>query len=297
MRATLRPAAALSMDAEVADLLRAGAVLGEVHSVFRRVLNVVTARDRLITFAAAAMDDAPWTIRVAAPGWPADQLAAGMPAVLTVHGATAGAISVTFDTVTKWYAKSIQLPLDRPILAARARLLDDLLARCGVPGGMLEGAATPFEAAVGIRLRQGRTALTQALRRDDAEAVRRAIEGLVGLGPGLTPAGDDFLAGLALVAAQPGSRNARFPGLAAEVLDRRPSATTLLSATTLREALRGRARESLLDLLHQLVHGDGGADLADAVARVAAIGHTSGTDLLSGVATGLHLESEMRGSV
>ncbi|MER6878212.1 DUF2877 domain-containing protein [Amycolatopsis sp. NPDC000673] len=49
--------------------------------------------------------------------------------------------------------------------------------------------------------------------------------------------------------------------------------------------------------MRRLLEPGGGTGLADAVARVAAIGHTSGTDLLSGVAAGLHLESEMRGSV
>ncbi|MET9266401.1 DUF2877 domain-containing protein [Amycolatopsis sp. NPDC004079] len=287
-------AVALSMDAVVAERVREGALLGEVHSVFRRVLNVVTQQDQLVAFGASTVDDAPWTIRVDVDGWCRHPVQAGAPAVVTAQGATFGATSVKFRNPSIWYAKEIPLTLDRAELAARARLLDALLTEHGVPGGMLEGGKPdPFRAAVGIRLRQGQTALTQALRRNDAEAARKAAEGLVGLGPGLTPAGDDFLSGLALVAAQPGSRTTGFPRLSEKVLAR----TTLLSATTLREARTGRARESLLDLLRRLLEPGSGTGLAGAVARVAAIGHTSGTDLLSGVAAGLHLESEMRGSV
>ncbi|GAA1024695.1 MULTISPECIES: DUF2877 domain-containing protein [Amycolatopsis] len=286
-------AVALSMDAVVAGKARERVLLGEVHSVFRRVLNVVTQQDQLVAFAAATVDDAPWTIRVDVDGWCRHQVEAGTPAVVTAQGATFGATSVKFAKPRLWYAKDVPLILDRTELAARARLLDDLLAAHGVPGGMQGNTSDPFQAAVSIRLRQGQTALTQALRRNDAEAARKAAEGLVGLGPGLTPAGDDFLTGLALVAAQPGSRATSFPRLTGKILAR----TTLLSAVTLCEAANGRARESLLDLLRRLLEPGGGTGLADAVARVAAIGHTSGTDLLSGVAAGLHLESEMRGSV
>ena len=47
-------------------------------------------------------------------------------------------------------------------------------------------------------LHERASALDEALRLQDAAAIRRAAAGLAGLGPGLTPSGDDYLAGVML---------------------------------------------------------------------------------------------------
>ncbi|WP_327087913.1 DUF2877 domain-containing protein [Nonomuraea sp. NBC_01738] len=149
-----------------------------------------------------------------------------------------------------------------------------------------------MDAALGRALREGRERLEAAILAADQAAVRQGILALLGLGPGLTPAGDDFLTGLALVSALSGSRLGPFAGALREVLAVHQKRTTPLSATTIAEALDGRARASLHTLLDTLPHHD----LAPA-RRVLAIGHTSGTDILSGLAAGLHLERELRGSL
>ncbi|NUR86113.1 MAG: DUF2877 domain-containing protein, partial [Nonomuraea sp.] len=94
-------------------------------------------------------------------------------------------------------------------------------------------------------------------------------------------------------AALPGSLLRPFTTALRQELADHPGRTTLLSATTLTHASDGRVRASILDVLHQL---PGGA-IDAAAARVLAIGHTSGTDLLSGLVTALHLEQQLRGSL
>lgn len=88
-----------------------------------------------------------------------------------------------------------------------------------------------------------------------------------------------------------------------DVLLEHPDRTTRLSVTTLDEALAGRARASLLDVLHALARPDRWGEvhvtqsIHTPVRHVLAIGHTSGTDILSGLVTGLRLEKELRGSL
>nr|WP_240929405.1 DUF2877 domain-containing protein [Streptomyces coryli] len=158
-----------------------------------------------------------------------------------------------------------------------------------------------MESVVCAALDEGRAALTRAVLARDPAGIRDGVLALLGLGPGLTPAGDDFLTGIAVLSALDGTRLGPFATVLGDVLDERSGRTTLLSATTLREALAGRVRASLADVLCAIpaTRRQDTAQAADAlknpVRRALAHGHTSGTDTLSGLVTGLHLEKELRG--
>lgn len=99
-----------------------------------------------------------------------------------------------------------------------------------------------------------------------------AVAALLGRGPGLTPLGDDVLAGalVALVAAA----SPAAPRLAAETLRQAPHRTTFVSAALLRHAARGECVPELA----AFVAGRPGA--TEALLRV---GHTSGAGLAHGV--------------
>jgi hypothetical protein len=129
-----------------------------------------------------------------------------------------------------------------------------------------------------------RTAGTRAAAAVAHGDLRAAAEELGGLGPGLTPAGDDVLAGLFLAA------RARFgpgaePGLLAVAAS---VVTTDLSGAFLRWAARGQHVGPAHDLLTAAARGDGGG-AALAVARLDRFGSSSGADLAYGLGLGLGL--------
>jgi hypothetical protein len=102
---------------------------------------------------------------------------------------------------------------------------------------------------------------------------------LVGLGHGLTPAGDDVLAAMLLtLSAVPGSA-AAVAGVVAETAPLL-ARTTALSATLLRHAAAGRGIPEVTGLVNALA---GSGDLAAATARLVAVGHSSGSALAHGV--------------
>ncbi len=105
---------------------------------------------------------------------------------------------------------------------------------------------------------------------------------LGGLGPGLTPAGDDALAGILL--ARRGLAGASTEEDLMAVA--RAARTTDLSAALLSWAARGQAVEPVHDLLSAVAAGDR-PTAAAATARVAALGASSGADLLLGLRLGL----------
>ena len=112
------------------------------------------------------------------------------------------------------------------------------------------------------------------------------VEALLGRGPGLTPAGDDALAGILLVAHAHG-----VAGPVAAAVRERLGSTTAVSAALLDAAADGYAAAEVVALVDAAVAGDPAA-VARALPAVLAIGHTSGADLVIGVAAALrHLTS------
>jgi hypothetical protein len=110
-----------------------------------------------------------------------------------------------------------------------------------------------------------------------------AVGALVGRGRGLTPSGDDALAGALLAARAVGSDHA--PVLADEVR-RRLGTTTAVSAALLDAAADGWAAPEAVALVDAAAGGHARATAA-LLPPVLAIGHDSGRDLVAGVAAAL----------
>jgi hypothetical protein len=132
-------------------------------------------------------------------------------------------------------------------------------------------------------------ALARACARNDAPAAAQAAVSLLGLGPGLTPSGDDFVGGafFARVAlAQLGAVDASaWSRAAATVRAAAREATTPISATLLGDLLDGAGWSTLHELVCALVVNDT-ARAFSAAARLTRLGHSSGWDLLAGFIAG-----------
>ena len=112
-----------------------------------------------------------------------------------------------------------------------------------------------------------------------------APEHLVGLGPGLTPAGDDFLAAVLLtLTAAPGA--ARDLGRINSAVEALLPSTTSLSATLLRHAAAGRGIPQVIDVVDAVA---GSGELEPAALRLLGVGHSSGPALAHGVMEAIHL--------
>lgn len=107
-----------------------------------------------------------------------------------------------------------------------------------------------------------------------------AVPALVGRGDGLTPVGDDVLAGW-LVAGRAAGREVAPVAAAVATATHR---TTDLSATLLAHAAGGAAIPQFRALLLALAAGTG---VAEAAATLVAVGHTSGAGMLLGASLAL----------
>ncbi len=136
-------------------------------------------------------------------------------------------------------------------------------------------------------------------------SVATHLRGLIGAGRGLTPSGDDAVSGVLLALRSVGQLEA-VDRLASELLPLLPT-TTSISAALLRAAAEGYAVPEVVALVDLLAQGPEPTDyhelcttlvvsttastdpvwlqsVGSALARVHAIGHSSGRDLVSGVA-------------
>lgn len=103
---------------------------------------------------------------------------------------------------------------------------------------------------------------------------------LIGLGPGLTPSGDDYLGGL-LIALHALDRRPQAQGLW-RWLEPRLARTSAISAAHLAAAAAGEGHEALHGCLEALASRS--ADWTRTLDAVASVGHVSGWDALAGIA-------------
>jgi len=130
--------------------------------------------------------------------------------------------------------------------------------------------------------------LIESLARRSRRSLKVVTSSLAGLGPGLTPAGDDFLAGLllALAMVQEHREDADLAEIARLVLDTAAPRTHEISAAYLKAAHAGEASEAWHALFATAAAGDG-PRIARAAVKIMAAGETSGADMFAGFLGGM----------
>jgi len=224
---------------------------GEVCAVFRRSFYVRCAGERYACIGETAIGNGPLNALI-------PDLALVPDLVLPRLGER---VSVSLSAATAWQppAPSAAQPDLRKLSGlARPRIPAEGLG-CLIIGkhNALSGHAQP-----------GLDALEHWLV---GNAISNEAEQLIGLGPGLTPSGDDYLGGM-LVALRLAGRSMQAEGLWRWLQPRLKERTSAISAAHLAAAAAGEGHEAL----HEVLNGGLDLDALDA------IGHTSGWDALAG---------------
>ena len=170
----------------------------------------------------------------------------------------------------------------------------------GVPVQHVAGLESALHSALESAVEPAaRSALEPAARSAGvADPLPAAVRRLVGRGLGLTPGGDDVIAGALLglhaTGATAGARLLAAAALENVALEKVTERTALLSADLLRLAAQGDACLEVLGVL-RAAHGSRDVLLPNtfvlsvAIDRLLRVGHTSGADLATGLAIGLRV--------
>jgi hypothetical protein len=274
------------------DICRRGE-WGEIAAVFARSF-YVRCGENFLCVGEPAIGNGPLTLtadfKIPTLGLRAGQLVS----LSRQHIAISAAAHFVLDGCKPWR------PPDWPEPAAPGCLIDACAAISGrgaveAPPEALAAVVfgTPGASPALLRLAAPRIArfrswLAQAFDRGPTNGA--PIDGVIGLGPGLTPSGDDFLAGaLAILDALTEHRVHAALGRA---IGRAPSdVTSPLSWCLLKAAAKGHIGERLWDAVAALVSGDA----SGAIAFIQTIGHSSGWDTLAGMTTTLREVAASRG--
>jgi hypothetical protein len=143
--------------------------------------------------------------------------------------------------------------------------------------------------------------LAKGVVHGNVDAMDQAVRGLIGLGPGLTPSGDDMLGGLMVAlrtALGPVSRNegplpgfsqsSRVPivGELSQSIIRHTTRTNRISAALLEQAALGVGSAAQHQVVRCLLEFMPATGLETAVAKLVRWGHTSGWDSFTGILFG-----------
>jgi hypothetical protein len=188
------------------------------------------------------------------------------------------AVPHAFGLIAVLGRDAVRLPCGLAVAAANLHLPGDVIVGGGAlrfgpvtirPGRVVSTSVGRRRAPLQTRVRAAQAAVDPV----DLTSPRR----LLGSGPGLTPEGDDVLAGYLAGAAAYG---VPADDVRALVHTEAASRTTTLSAALLRHAAVGEAIPQVGGLLDALA---GRRPLDPALAELFAVGHTSGAALASGV--------------
>jgi len=267
-----------------------GPFRGRVQAAFARAVHV-RAGDEVITLGDLGVPPHPYTI-----AWPRFGEVAAVPGdavELSGEALTVGGVRALLGPMRTYAPRQVAprwagpAALARAVAQARATAAG-LRWRGGLHAWLSpDGAADGWSRALLEGARPGIAAATDATRARSWTKLAEAATQLAGLGPGLTPSGDDFLAGL-LAAIRYHGTTAGYPVPQAaldEVAARASAGTTTYSGFLIRCAARGLVSEPVERWLTAM-HAGSRANVAP-TAAVAAIGHCSGVDLLAGLVCGL----------
>jgi Protein of unknown function (DUF2877) len=286
----------LDVAADVLSVVRAGVLArefcrqstrAEVAAVFERSL-YLRAEDMFICLGEPSIGNGPLTLIA---DFSSSRLQRRQPASISEQGIAIGDTArFSFDRCEPWQ------PPRWPHSLSPLQLIDVGQAIAGrmaaeAPveglGGLYCGSETSLTRIARPRITRFEAWLCNAFETDRVSS--GAVHNLIGLGPGLTPSGDDFLAGaLALVDAL--AETKAHAALARAINASPHGLTSPLSGCLLRVAAAGHVGENLHRAIAALISGDVDA----AIASIRNIGHSSGWDMLAGATTALQVVATVR---
>jgi hypothetical protein len=281
-----------------AEFCRQVGRVGAVAAVFERSFYLRSA-DAFLCVGEPSIGDGPLTLvaNFADGGLAALDVRPGKRAALSAGAITIGdTVRLDLTDCETWQ------PPDWPAAAPSVETAKALATRAAAEAPaegfarVVFGAHEPLHDPPFARIARQRIAhfaswVSDSLEADGAPAGDGAegIGGLVGLGPGLTPSGDDFLCGaFALLDAL--GETAIHGALGRAIAALAPERTAPLSACFLRAAAERHIGSQLHRATASLVSGD----IDASIAAIRDVGHSSGWDMLTGIAVTLDAVASWR---
>lgn len=289
---------AKSGDAEFIQRIEQSSFNGIVHSIFNKTINLKCLNDgELYTIASTKIDNGPNTLLIDINSFSEVELALNdkVNAANKVLSIT-DQLAITVERAEKWESNLPDYPDCIGKLIANLVKMKQYIHSQGKTGGMKSETASKniFEKEMSRLLNERSRALVHELSNNRVSNALQSAAGLIGLGPGLTPSGDDFLVGFISTLHLPNCPCHVFKELGEQIVNLAMPLTNEISYIALKKASIGRVRESLIHLLDSLVNGTEN-ELLQSLKNVLEIGSSSGTDIAFGIVSGIETNLKFGG--
>lgn len=281
-------------------------VIGKVHSVFRRVVNFQDNNKQMYSILQRDLDNGPYSIRVDKEGVDKEgfdnflelNINIGESVIIRNGCLEIGDVfTLKFDNRQLWDPEKLKIYPNEDIVSIFKKNIEvysKTLFLNGVNGG---GKYYYIKNHSNLNESYKPSHIEKELDKricnflfninNDCKNLEQSILSIVGFGNGLTPSGDDFLAGFITALNAIHDTKARITlNKIKNTLKNNSLSTTDISITMIKASLEGRTRENLIDFICALFSNDN-SRLVHNIDKVFSIGSSSGTDLSVGIVIGL----------
>jgi hypothetical protein len=291
---------AISGDGEFISGINNSLFTGFVHSAFNRTFNIKCLENGdLYTIACRKLDNGPNTLIIDVNNMKLLEIEVNdWVRIENNHLNIGDKLIVSIDKAYTWESVLPIFPSNVEILKRNVKKMKEFINIHGVGGGIKKNfkPQNPFEAEVSNMLEKRTLLLLNELLNDQISYALPHAVSLIGLGPGLTPSGDDFLTGLFTTFNIKNSPFYPYRSFCEDVLKRARTLTNDISYMTLKKAANGKVRESIISLLNAILVEDD-QDLILSLNKLLNIGSSSGTDIAYGIVFGMEAAIRAGGKV
>ena len=286
---------AKSIASDLIDTLTSKTVDGIVHSVFDHACNIQLDKNRLVTLISPKLLNYPSSIKldiaenrmIRSIGFKTGMKAAVNKDEIKIPDIN---ITILLTDVKVWDSSPLFLRsnISEEMLNENIEKIRDLTLKCGeiegvasiLDGNTIDNNYKNFVINSVKRLAKG-------ISDFDCKEITEASKRLIGLGPGLTPAADDFLLGilasLYYMGYYFGNHLENLKKIAGFIIYDLPGRTTFISEIMLRNGMKARFSEPIRDLMLAVIHN---TSVQDKCINLLNIGGTSGSDCAAGIVFG-----------
>jgi len=255
------------------ERLKKGGFSGRVHSVFQKAVNIMDEEEVLYTLLSTEMDEGPMALQVNAANLSALMIRPGDPVNGDADRLTLGPVRFTLRDVPVYELLQEEY-VPSPFLS------ENLTRARAVLETRKEKEQSAYEVEMNRVLKERVSSLKQAFLEENTDGILSASYSLVGLGPGLTPSGDDVLLGILTILNRKNHPYEQFRPLFEEIVDYARMQTNVLSYYGLRRAYDGFIRKDITDFASALLKKE---KFQQELERILMIGHSSGQDITEGI--------------
>ena len=261
------------------ERLKKGSFRGRVHSVFQKAINIMDEQEILYTMLSSEMDEGPMAVHVneknlSSLGIGVHDFVQGDEKRLTL-----GEISFSIKD-TPVYHLQLREYRPSPYLRNNMEKVRDHLEK------MKEIEESPYDKEMSKILHERIASLKLAFLKEEEKGILESSMSLIGLGPGLTPSGDDVLLGILSVLNLRNHRYEKFRPLFEKVIQSAYEETNILSYFGLRRAYDGYIRQDITDFTVAMIEKE---NIEHELEKILQIGHSSGQDITYGIVTLLEI--------